>query len=250
MARRRVARPFPLDALVLSSGAVSLLAFARRAGVHNRQVHRWRSEGLTLAQADTLACRLGLHPVEVWPVEYGAAGDAPAPDEVSPGGGGASDHDDPPTPTKGRLVHPSTPVFPTTFRASRWQDASADGADCFAATSPYVEALWLPVLGPSATWALRRLAAFLDSTDDCLVNLDELGRSLGLGSRTGKHSAIAVALGRVVRFDIARWDGSTLAVRRRLPPVPYHLRRKLPPYLNDLHDRMTRDREAPAARVA
>lgn len=66
----RAARPFPLDPLLRKTDT-SLATFALGAGVHRRQVYRWLDHGLTLAQADTLACRFGLHPVEVWPVEYG-----------------------------------------------------------------------------------------------------------------------------------------------------------------------------------
>src|SRR4051794_13467885 len=38
-----------------------------------------------------------------------------------------------------------------------WTDAAVTAG--FAPTSLYVETYWLPILGPSATWALRRLAA-------------------------------------------------------------------------------------------
>lgn len=32
-----------------------------------RTVHRWLEEGLSVAHADELACRLGVTPVDVWP---------------------------------------------------------------------------------------------------------------------------------------------------------------------------------------
>lgn len=147
-------------------------------------------------------------------------------------------------------MHRSKIEFPSSFRAHRWMDAALPPGAGYAAASAYVEALWLPVLGPSATWALRRLASHLAASHDCLVDLDTLARSLGLGSRTGRHSVIATALNRLVQFDIARWDGSALAVRTRLSSVPYGLRRHLPAHLNELHDRMTQDREAPVAAVA
>lgn len=34
--------------------------------VHRRQCERWRRAGVTWAQADVLAVRIGLHPAEVW----------------------------------------------------------------------------------------------------------------------------------------------------------------------------------------
>lgn len=39
---------------------------ARALGVHDRQVYRWRDEGLTDAMADRCAIRAGLHPAIVW----------------------------------------------------------------------------------------------------------------------------------------------------------------------------------------
>ena len=39
---------------------------ARVLGVHRRQVYRWRASGVTWAQADELAVRIGLHPSAVW----------------------------------------------------------------------------------------------------------------------------------------------------------------------------------------
>jgi hypothetical protein len=251
MARFREARPFPLDPLLDSTGAASLREFASWAVVGRRQVYRWRHDGLTLAQADALACRFGLHPVEVWPVEYEHDQEAGTPTvDGAPRGVPEALTQDGSNTMKGQAVPHSRPVFPRTLTACRWVDDSPDGSDGFAATSAYVEALWLPVLGPSATWALRRLAAFLAASPSCPVDLAVLGRSIGLGSGTSRHSVIAVALGRLVQFDIARWDGSRLAVRHLLPPVPDGVRRSLPGYLNDLHDRMTHSREAPMAAVA
>jgi hypothetical protein len=53
----------PLEQLV---GRGCGLATARELGVHPRQVHRWRRQGVTWAQADELATRAGWHPAEVW----------------------------------------------------------------------------------------------------------------------------------------------------------------------------------------
>lgn len=43
---------------------------ARAAGVNASAVTRWKERGLSLAQADDIAVRLGLHPMEVWPDFY------------------------------------------------------------------------------------------------------------------------------------------------------------------------------------
>lgn len=45
----------------------SVRAQARRLGVNDRQVYRWRSTGLSDAMADRCAIALGLHPSILWP---------------------------------------------------------------------------------------------------------------------------------------------------------------------------------------
>ncbi len=45
----------------------SAATLERRTGVHRWQIERWRQTGLTEAQADHLACRLGIHPSAIWP---------------------------------------------------------------------------------------------------------------------------------------------------------------------------------------
>ena len=40
---------------------------AFRLGISRRQVHRCVAQGLSWTQADRFACRLGHHPLNVWP---------------------------------------------------------------------------------------------------------------------------------------------------------------------------------------
>lgn len=40
---------------------------AEQLGVHHRQIYRWRQTGVTADQADALAVRAHMHPLEVWP---------------------------------------------------------------------------------------------------------------------------------------------------------------------------------------
>ena len=91
----------------------------------------------------------------------------------------------------------------------------------FAATSRYVETVWLGVLGPTATWTYRRLGSLAEvRPDGATVDLVDLAQSLGLGEGLGKNSLLMRALARLVNFDVARWEGDVLAVRRRLAPLP------------------------------
>jgi hypothetical protein len=102
--------------------------------------------------------------------------------------------------------------------------------------SAYVERFWLGVLGPSAIWLLRRLAAGLeDSPAGFDLPLDDTARALGIGG-VGRSSAFARTLGRVVQFDLARLDPPAgVAVRRRLPPLARRHLMRLPESLQAEH---------------
>jgi len=62
-----VRRALDFAPLERAAGGRCLTEAARSLGVDRRQVYRWRRYGLTAAQADELATRLGLHPANVWP---------------------------------------------------------------------------------------------------------------------------------------------------------------------------------------
>ena len=62
-----------------------------------------------------------------------------------------------------------------------WDDPVVESSG-FDALSPYVELFWLPVLGPSATLLLRRLATGLRAKPEGFdLQLDEAAQALGLG---------------------------------------------------------------------
>lgn len=50
-------------------------ALAEACGVARYAIYRWRSEGLPIYRADTLAVRAGFHPCEVWPEFFGVGAD-------------------------------------------------------------------------------------------------------------------------------------------------------------------------------
>ena len=103
--------------------------------------------------------------------------------------------------------------------------------------SLYVETFWLGILGPTCTWLMRRLAAGLDDRPDGFdLDVDDTARALGLGSRSGRQSPFRRALARCVTFQVARRQGPmTLAVRRRLPPLPRRHLLRLPTSLQESH---------------
>ena len=92
----------------------------------------------------------------------------------------------------------------------------------FDALGPYVELFWLPVLGPSATLLLRRLASELRASPDGYdLELDVAARALGLGGVGGRRSPLRRAILRCTRYSVARHLGDDrLAVRRWLTALP------------------------------
>jgi hypothetical protein len=102
--------------------------------------------------------------------------------------------------------------------------------------SAYVERFWLGVLGPSAVWLLRRLAAGLEASPaGFTLPLADTARSLGLGG-SGARSPFVRTLGRICTFDLARIEEpDTLAVRRKLPPLARRHLDRLPEALQAEH---------------
>ena len=57
----------------------NLVALADQLGTHTNKLHRWMRDGIPVAEADTLAIAVGLHPAVIWPDEWATFADlAPA----------------------------------------------------------------------------------------------------------------------------------------------------------------------------
>src|SRR4051794_22232552 len=102
--------------------------------------------------------------------------------------------------------------------------------------SAYVERFWLGVLGPSAIWLLRRLADGLEREPAGFeLALGDTARSIGIGGQ-GRSSPFVRPLGRIVQSDAARVElPSSLAVRRKLPPLARRHLARLPESLQEEH---------------
>lgn len=89
---------------------------------------------------------------------------------------------------------------------------------------PYVEEHWLPVLGPSATWLVRRLARDLGAAEnEVRIDLAALARALGMAHEPGRDGPFARAFGRLVVFGLALPSPARdehLFVRTRAPRAP------------------------------
>jgi hypothetical protein len=128
-----------------------------------------------------------------------------------------------------------------------WADPLIDTLG-FDPRSHYVERFWLPTLGPSTTWLLRRIAAGFDRQPDGFdLPLPDTARSLGLGDKQGRHSPFARALFRIVQFDMARAGQGALEVRRFLPPLNRRQIVRLPDALRAAHEAWQAARVAAAA---
>jgi hypothetical protein len=116
--------------------------------------------------------------------------------------------------------------------------------------SVYVELFWLPTLGPTATWLLRRSAIYLLSPgDDFTVDFDWLARSLGLDTGSGRHAPLPQAIDRCMQFGVAkRLSDDRIAMRRMMAPLPDHHVAQLDPLTKELH--RTWHHRSPQARAA
>ena len=86
----------------------------------------------------------------------------------------------------------------------QWVDPVADPHGLHPC-SRYVELYWLPIIGPSTTWLLRRLTYGLEVHGDGFdLHLPETARSLGLGDKMGKNSPFRRALARLAASVTAK----------------------------------------------
>lgn len=109
----------------------------------------------------------------------------------------------------------------------------------FPVGSPYVEAVWLAVLGPSATWALRQLGTMATVRPEGVrVELAQFASSLGLGASTGRNSTVVRTLRRLVAFGMADWRGDAFLVRRAVGPLPERQLRRVSPVVAERHRRL------------
>jgi hypothetical protein len=125
----------------------------------------------------------------------------------------------------------------TVVTVCRWPDPLLDrfGYD---PRSPYVERFWLPIIGPSGTVMLRRLAEGFDSgADEYPLDLADAAHALGMGRPEGPSASFRRTLDRVASFGFIRFaDAHTLAVRPCLPGLTRRQLQRLPPALRADHD--------------
>lgn len=126
------------------------------------------------------------------------------------------------------LDEPSLVIVP-------WYDEVVDAIG-YDPRSPYCEIFWLNVLGPTATWLIRRMVSGLDEYPGGYeLDLVQTAAALGLSFAPGSANPFARSLNRCVMFGGAQPVNGGLAVRRRLPPVTARQLARMPEYLRASH---------------
>jgi hypothetical protein len=107
--------------------------------------------------------------------------------------------------------------------------------------STYVERYWLGVIGPTATWIMRRFAECFDvEPDGFVLDLDHTATSMGLSFHRGAASPFGRALHRCVMFGVAQPTSDGFTVRRKLPAVAQRHLKRLPEDLQAEHEEWAR----------
>lgn len=107
--------------------------------------------------------------------------------------------------------------------------------------SSYVETYWLGVIGPTATWIMRRIAEGFDTAPDGFrLDLEHTAGSMGLSYQKGPASPFGRAVRRCVMFGLAQPLSDGFAVRRRIPTVAQRHLRRLPADVRDAHEEWQR----------
>jgi hypothetical protein len=116
-----------------------------------------------------------------------------------------------------------------------WNDAVIDHTG-HPVRGDYVEQFWLGVLGPTATWLLRRLVAGFEYWPDGYeLDLIETAQAIGTVYKPGQDSAFTRSIDRLVMFGLAQRYADGIAVRTRVPLLTPRNLQRLPRYLRDAH---------------
>ena len=132
-----------------------------------------------------------------------------------------------------------------------WTDALAE-AQGHPVRGDYVEHFWLGILGPTATWLLRRCALLAEqSPDGSVADLNVLAHSLGLAYHPGRHNPFSRGFDRCLMFGMMRHltvSPSVFAVRTSVPPLSLRHLARLPEALQTAHADWATGRGAPLSR--
>ena len=127
------------------------------------------------------------------------------------------------------LTQPTIVVVP-------WSDPVVDdgGASVF---SRYVELYWLPILGPSALWILRRMVMGFESfPHGYALDCASTATDMGLRFSPSPNNSFSRSLQRCLYFGALQVHQGGLAVRCYLPAISKRHLQRLSPALREGHD--------------
>lgn len=116
-----------------------------------------------------------------------------------------------------------------------WKDPVVERVG-FDSCGDYVELFWLPIIGPTSTWLLRRLTAMaVLHPEGCALDAAAVAASIGLGFDAGPKSSLTRSLQRLSIFGLARISSRTISVRTVVPPLTMKNLSRLPEHLQSAH---------------
>lgn len=96
-----------------------------------------------------------------------------------------------------------------------------------AVQGPEFECEWAPVIGPTCTLLLRRMVEL-----DGMVDLDDLGRSVGVDGNPASSGVLMRSIARLARYRLLRFDRCAIVVTDHVPVVDFdHHDHQMPSWL-------------------
>jgi hypothetical protein len=130
---------------------------------------------------------------------------------------------------------PTTDPIPSTITIIGWVDPVLD-ATGFTPDSPYVEACYLPRLGPTGFVAYRYLAQELRGRNQRVVDLAEVAQNLGLRPGVRRSAPVVTALAHLEAFGLGTWrEIDNYLLRLTAPPLTDRQAARLPAKARRMH---------------
>lgn len=141
--------------------------------------------------------------------------------------------------------------FGKSIRFTPWRDINVESLG-YDPRSSYVENYWLPFLGPSTIFLLRRVIETLQTQPHGFaIDINTLSAMLGLGENTGKNSSIQKTLNRILIFELGRiMPSGALSIRLKMPPLPQrYIDRLVPPLKTRLSAEVDSESNSPIGAI-
>lgn len=109
---------------------------------------------------------------------------------------------------------------PAKLNVAAWRDPLIEAAGHRPGT-PYVEAVWLAIIGPASTWGWQRLARIAAASKTTVtIDAAELAAGLGLGTSLGRNAPISRTLARLEAFGTVQRSATASGCASPCPMFP------------------------------